>query len=118
VDRQEELLTGLRPKTGPSSWCHHPVRYVLGSATATAMDRRARAWSAENGGRFQLLPDRILLWSRRPRRLAAAIHFRRLGSGGGAIVYALSWNPTAGSSADEVLTALDLLTQGTAATLD
>jgi hypothetical protein len=92
----------------PPGWQCRAVQGVLPPAAVAAMFRRARAWAAP-AGRFSALPDRILLWSPREPRLVAAIHVRWAGGNAHATIHAVSWNPAAGGSVDEVCTALELL---------
>ena len=108
MDRQEVTIGDAAARS--SSWeCQH-VRCALAPDTVERMEKRARAWSVAEGGRFMVLPDRILLWSgRQPRRLVGAIGLRRDGPSGQALVTTLSWNPVAGGTLDEACTALELL---------
>jgi hypothetical protein len=106
--RRHEL--GGASAASPSAWQCRAVRGVVPATAAELMFRRARAWSVPAGGRFTALADRIMLWGQgEPRRLVAAIHVRWIPDQDQAEIYAVSWNPAAGGSVDEVCTALELL---------
>jgi hypothetical protein len=109
VERQPEAVVSGAERWA-SSWEGQRVRCVLSPEAVESLERRARAWSVVEGGRFMLLPDRILLWSaEQPRRLRAAIGLQRPASNGPTLVTGVYWKPAAGGSLDEACTALELL---------
>jgi hypothetical protein len=111
MEQTEDLATANVDQRAQSPWQCRAVKVVVPSTVADAMLRRARFWSVQEGGRFDTLPDRVLLWSRQdPTRLAGSIHIRRgTPTSWEATIHQIAWNPQTGGTLQEMCQAVEIL---------
>jgi hypothetical protein len=94
-------------------WRSRRVGVPLPRDVFETMWRRASQWDVAEGGRFDIYPNAILLWSRgftiEPNEPVGVLAFRRHPLSGGAAIHHIAWNEGQGGSEAQIWRAIELL---------
>jgi len=103
-----------RGRPWPPGWESRRITVVVPIDVVRGMFRRAQQWRTDEGGRFDLRTNAVLLWSQAdcapPSRLVGSFGVRWCAPAPGlATIDELAWNPIVGGSVEEICRAMEIL---------